>query len=81
MAAAREGAVRGHKVTLVDEGSELGGLYRLCAKIQGRSCIQELLKVQERELIELGVEIIRNTRATAQWIEDNYSGSKILLAT
>lgn len=81
MAAAREGALRGHKVTLVDEGSELGGLYRLCAKIQGRSSIAELLKVQERELVELGVEIIRNTRATAQWIEDNYSGSRILLAT
>ena len=37
--------------------------------------------MQERELVELGVEIIRNTRATAQWIEDNYSGSRILLAT
>lgn len=81
MAAAREGALRGHKITLVDEGPELGGLYRLCAKIQGRSSIAELLKVQERELVELGVEIIRNTRATAQWIEDNYSGSRILLAT
>lgn len=81
MAAAHEGALRGHKVTLVDDGSELGGLYRLCARIQGRSSIEELLKAKERELIKLGVEIILNTRATAQWIEDNYSQSQILLAT
>lgn len=81
LAAAKEAALKGHEVTLVDENSELGGLYRLCAKIPGRQNIRSLLSWQEAELVRLGVTLIKNTKATAQWIEDNYSHHHVILAT
>lgn len=81
LSAAKEAAIQGHQVTLADENAELGGLYRLCAKIPGRENIRKLIAWQEKELQDLGVSIIRRLKVTPQWIEDNYSDHFVILAT
>ena len=81
MSAARQAAITGYEVTLVDENDELGGLYRLCAKIPGRSAITTLLHKQEEELLRLGVNIIKKTQVTPGWIEEHYNRHLLILAT
>ena len=81
MSAARQAAVTGYQVTLVDENDELGGLYRLCAKIPGRNAITDLLHKQEEELLSLGVSIIKKTVVTPGWIEEHYNRHLLILAT
>ena len=81
MAAARQAAITGYQVTLVDEHEELGGLYRLCAKIPGRSSVADLLQAKEDELVRLGVTIIKKTVVTPGWIEEHYNRHLLILAT
>lgn len=81
LSAAKEAALQGHQVTLIDENAELGGLYRLCAKIPGRENILKLIEWQEKELQELGVTIIKKLKVTPEWIEDNYNNHFVILAT
>lgn len=57
---ARVAAERGHVVTLVEAGPELGGAFRLAGLQPRRSQITELIEWYERQLRRLGVEILVN---------------------
>ena len=80
IAAAREAAVLGHEVTLIDEKKELGGSYRLGAMIPGRGKILDLIAAWERELVRLGVEIRLETKVTGRLIEEEYPEHALVLA-
>lgn len=80
IAAAREAAILGHKVTLIEEKKELGGLFRLGAKIPGRRKILNIITAWKEELLRLGVEIRLETTVTGRLIEDDFPDHAILLA-
>jgi 2,4-dienoyl-CoA reductase-like NADH-dependent reductase (Old Yellow Enzyme family)/thioredoxin reductase len=61
MAAARLAARQGHRVTLCEQDTFLGGAARLAALPPGRGDIADFLQCQQRELGRLGVEIRLNT--------------------
>jgi 2,4-dienoyl-CoA reductase-like NADH-dependent reductase (Old Yellow Enzyme family) len=54
---ARVAAERGHRVTLVERGQELGGQFRLAARQPSREQIGDLLAWFERGLGRLGVDV------------------------
>ena len=55
--AARVAAERGHRVTLLEQGSELGGQFRLAGRQPSRGQITDLLAWYGRRLEELGVDV------------------------
>ena len=57
---ARVAAERGHRVTLVEAGPELGGAFRLAGLQPRRSQISELIAWYERQLARLGVNVLVN---------------------
>ncbi len=57
---ARVAAERGHDVTLVEAGPELGGAFRLAGLQPRRSQITELIEWYERQLSQLGVKVLVN---------------------
>ncbi len=57
---ARVAAERGHDVTLVEAGPELGGAFRLAGLQPRRSQITELIEWYERQLRQLGVTVLVN---------------------
>ncbi|MFW2332900.1 FAD-dependent oxidoreductase [Ilumatobacter sp.] len=57
---ARVAAERGHDVTLVEAGPELGGAFRLAGLQPRRSQITELIEWYGRQLSQLGVEVLVN---------------------
>jgi len=61
LAVARMAALRGHKVMIVEERSQAGGMARLASIPPGRSEIMECIKYYVRELDRLNVEIRFNT--------------------
>jgi 2,4-dienoyl-CoA reductase-like NADH-dependent reductase (Old Yellow Enzyme family) len=63
--AARVAAERGHHVTLVEQGTELGGQFRLAGRQPSRGQIQDLLAWYGRRLKALGVQVALGTAATA----------------
>src|SRR5918994_812889 len=63
--AARVAAERGHRVTLVEQGPELGGQFRLAGRQPSRDQIRDLLVWYRRRLEGLGVEVGLETTATA----------------
>ena len=58
--AARVAAERGHDVTLVEAGPQLGGAFRLAGLQPRRSQITELIEWYERQLAKLGVKVLIN---------------------
>jgi len=54
---ARVAAERGHRVTLVERGTELGGQFRLAGRQPSRGQILDLLAWYARELDRLGVDV------------------------
>ncbi len=62
--AARGAAERGHRVTLLERGAELGGQFRLAGRQPSRGQILDLIAWYERRLDALGVEIRLDTDAT-----------------
>lgn len=81
IAAAREAAILGFNVTLAEQNKAIGGLFRLGAKIPGRSKIQKLISLWEKELKNLGVKIILETKITSKLIEEEFSEHLLILAT
>ncbi len=61
LAAARMAAMRGHRVTVVDEKGRVGGLLRLAAIPPGRGEIMDLIDFLTREIERLGVALRLNT--------------------
>jgi 2,4-dienoyl-CoA reductase-like NADH-dependent reductase (Old Yellow Enzyme family) len=61
MAAARMAAMRGHRVTVVEEQGRVGGLLRLAAVPPGRGEIMEMIEFLTHEIERLGVVLQLNT--------------------
>jgi 2,4-dienoyl-CoA reductase-like NADH-dependent reductase (Old Yellow Enzyme family)/thioredoxin reductase len=66
---ARVAASRGHRVTLVDRGDQLGGQFRLAANQPSREQIGDLLAWFQRELDRLGVEVRLGTELDAAGVQ------------
>ncbi|MGH8077956.1 MAG: FAD-dependent oxidoreductase, partial [Lysobacter sp.] len=65
MACATVAAERGHRVTLFDAASEIGGQFNLAKRIPGKEEFHETLRYFARKLERHGVEQRLNTRADA----------------
>ena len=68
--AARASADLGHKVILLEKGSQIGGQFQLASHIPGKSEFKETIRFFLNELPALGVEIRLNTEATLQLLEE-----------
>ena len=67
--AARVAALRGHKVTLVDQNKELGGNLRLLTVAPRKGPVLGWIKYAAGQLAKLGVDVKLETKATSQLIE------------
>ena len=68
MEAARISALRGHKVTLYEKKSQLGGQLRVACKAPSRGEIVNYMDYLNREIGKLPIEIILGTEASATTI-------------
>ncbi|HEX5687979.1 MAG TPA: NADPH-dependent 2,4-dienoyl-CoA reductase [Ideonella sp.] len=59
-------AERGHAVTLIEAGSEIGGQFNIAKRIPGKEEFHETLRYFQRQIELHGVELRLNTRATAE---------------
>ena len=62
LGAARLAAMRGHRVTLVEEKGRVGGLLRLAARVPGRGEIMDIIDFLTCEIERLGVALQLNTK-------------------
>ncbi|GAC1318489.1 MAG: FAD-dependent oxidoreductase [Acidimicrobiales bacterium] len=76
--AARVLATRGHRVTVVEEAAETGGMVRVAAQGAGRSRLARAVDWLAAECRALGVRIDTGCRATAADLE---AGRHVILAT
>ena len=65
LAFATVAAQRGHAVTLIDAGAEIGGQFNLAKRIPGKEEFVETLRYYRRMIDKLGVTLRLNTRASA----------------
>jgi 2,4-dienoyl-CoA reductase (NADPH2) len=65
LAFAVEAAQRGHKVTLYDAASEIGGQFNLAKRVPGKEEFHETLRYFARMIDKLGITLKLNTRADA----------------
>ena len=63
--AARIAALRNHKVTLLDQGSRLGGQLLLAARSPGRDAFEDQIYYEENALARAGVDVRLETIADA----------------
>jgi 2,4-dienoyl-CoA reductase-like NADH-dependent reductase (Old Yellow Enzyme family)/thioredoxin reductase len=70
LAAARMAAIRGHRVTLIEEGQRIGGLFRLATRAPGREEAGDILAYFEAELARLRVDIRYETVLTAGLLDE-----------
>ncbi len=77
---ARVAAERGHDVTLVEAGPELGGAFRLAGLQPRRSQITELIAWYERQLARLGVNVLVNHPVDGNEVSA-FGADEIVLAT
>jgi 2,4-dienoyl-CoA reductase (NADPH2) len=80
LAAATTAASRGHKVTLFDADSEIGGQFNIAKQIPGKEEFYETLRYFGVQLNLLGVEIKLNTRVDAQTL-NSMGFDDVILAT
>jgi len=80
LAFASVAAERGHKVTVFDAGSEVGGQFNVAKRIPGKEEFYETLRYFRVMLDKYGVDVRLNTRVTA---EDLKAGGfdEVVLAT
>lgn len=60
--AARMAAMRGHKVTLLEQGKRLGGQLLISSKAPGRDSFEDQIYFEENEMIRLGIDVRLETR-------------------
>ncbi len=65
LAYATVAAQRGHRVTLIDAGSEIGGQFNLAKRIPGKEEFHETLRYYRRMIDKHGITLRLNTRADA----------------
>jgi 2,4-dienoyl-CoA reductase (NADPH2) len=80
LAAATTAAQRGHKVTLFDSASAIGGQFNIAKQIPGKEEFFETLRYYQRQLELHKVELKLNTRVDAQTL-NNSDFDHVLLAT
>ena len=80
LAAATTAARRGHKVTLFDSASEIGGQFNIARQIPGKEEFNETLRYFARQLALTGVDVQLNTRVTADTL-NNGNFDDVILAT
>lgn len=78
--AARIAALRGHKVTLIDQGKRLGGQLLIAGKVPGRDSFEDQAYFEENEMIRTGVEVKLETRADIDTIKA-LSPDAVVIAT
>ena len=71
-------AERGHRVTLFDSGSEIGGQFNMARRIPGKEEFNETLRYYRRQLQLHGVELQLGTEATPELLK-NFD--EVILAT
>jgi 2,4-dienoyl-CoA reductase-like NADH-dependent reductase (Old Yellow Enzyme family)/thioredoxin reductase len=80
MEASRVAALRGHKVTLVEEQRRLGGQLRVAARPPGRGEFRNLIKWYQHQVSRLGIKLILGRKATVDSIR-NLEPDTVILAT
>ncbi|MGM0953587.1 MAG: FAD-dependent oxidoreductase [Pseudomonadota bacterium] len=73
-------AERGHKVTLFDAGSEIGGQFNVAKRIPGKEEFHETLRYYRVMLDKHGVEVRLNTRVSADELKAG-GFDEVVLAT
>lgn len=68
LAAATELAARGHQVDLIEQAAEIGGQFRMAARIPGKEEFTETLRYFRRRLQVTGVNLRLETTATAEML-------------
>ena len=80
LACAVTAAERGHKVTLYDAASEIGGQFNIAKRIPGKEEFSETLRYFEVRLKELNVEVKLDTSLTTQAL-NQMQMDELVLAT
>ncbi|OFC70998.1 NADPH-dependent 2,4-dienoyl-CoA reductase [Alteromonas confluentis] len=80
LAAAVTAARRGHRVTLYDKASEIGGQFNIARQIPGKEEFSETLRYFSKQLEIYGVEVKLGVEVTAEMLNDS-SADSVLLAT
>jgi 2,4-dienoyl-CoA reductase (NADPH2) len=69
LAYATVAAQRGHAVTLIDAGSEIGGQFNLAKRVPGKEEFHETLRYYRTMIGKLGITLRLNTRAEAAGLQ------------
>jgi len=80
MAAAREFAIQGHRVTICEKTDKTGGLLALASKAPGREELNDILAFFENEMKDLNIDIQFNTDLTVELI-NQIKPDKVILAS
>ncbi len=78
--AARVAAMRGHKVTLIEQGKRLGGQLLIAAKAPGRDDFEDQVYFEENEMARVGVDVRLDTSADIKAIKA-LSPDAVVIAT
>ncbi|GAB4354403.1 MAG: NADPH-dependent 2,4-dienoyl-CoA reductase [Gammaproteobacteria bacterium] len=80
LSAAATAAERGHRVTLFEASSELGGQFNLAKRIPGKEEYDETIRYFGNRLKSLGVEVRLNTAADAPLLQEG-GYDEVIIAT
>ncbi len=78
--AARVAAMRGHQVTLLEQGKRLGGQLLIANKAPGRESFEDQVYFEENEMTRLGVDVQLDTSADVAAIKAS-SPDAVVIAT
>jgi 2,4-dienoyl-CoA reductase-like NADH-dependent reductase (Old Yellow Enzyme family)/thioredoxin reductase len=78
--AARVAAMRGHQVTVLEQGKRLGGQLLIASKAPGRDSFEDQIYFEENEMTRLGVDVRLDTNADIDSIKA-LSPQAVVIAT
>lgn len=80
MEAARIAAERGHRVTIYEKASSLGGQVSLAMKLPGRDQIGGIARWQQAQLVKVGVKVHLGSEVTADMVRE-FKPDAVIVAT
>ena len=80
LAAATTAAKRGHKVTLFDSASEIGGQFNIAKQIPGKEEFSETLRYFARQIALLNIDLKLNTRISVSELNQS-DFDQVIMAT